>query len=458
MTAKTWRTLALATMLASTSATAWATDVFRLEGFGAVSRGLGGAAAAIDSGPSGVLTNPATLSILEDGDQFLIGFDLVTTNINITDTATGETAKSRGHSNNRGPYYAPELSLTKRWGRYTFGLGAYAQGGLGTEYGSSSFLSRATGGLDTGLSNSSRLLVLDIPLSASVKLTDKLAVGGSFDIYWQGLNLDLLLGANQVGSLIGGGRVSGTLLPVLGGLPDLRGAHFSLTKNQILGSGVDAWGYSGRIGAVYHPLSNVTLGAAYSFKTNFADLRGGATLTAIDGIAGQIALPGQIRIRDFQMPAHVDVGVGAYVTPQWLVTVDVSEVFWRPVFRNIDVSFTADNGAGIAISLPQNYRNQTIVALGTAYEITPKLTARTGVRLANQALDPQSLFAVIPATPKTHASFGLSYKLSNHSVLDFAYSHAFDAKLTNASLPNTSDPIQSSHTQNNFTVDYRILF
>lgn len=49
---------------------------------------------------------------------------------------------------------------------------------------------------------------------------------------WQGLNLDLLLAGNQVGSLLGSGRVNGSLVPVLGGLPDLRGAHFSLTRDQ----------------------------------------------------------------------------------------------------------------------------------------------------------------------------------------------------------------------------------
>ena len=71
------------------------------------------------------------------------------------------------------------------------------------------------------------------------------SIGGSIDAMWQGLNLDMLLGADQVGSLISAGRVSGSLLPVLGGLPDLRGAHFSLTRNAPLASGVNAWGYTG---------------------------------------------------------------------------------------------------------------------------------------------------------------------------------------------------------------------
>src|SRR5690606_15990226 len=144
-----------------------------------------------------------------------------------------------------------QLAYTQRLGNLTIGIGAFAQGGLGTEYGRSSFLSRATGGADTGLENSSRLLVLDIPLAASYKVSEALTIGGSVDALWQGLNLDLLLGADQVGSLLGSGRAKGSLVPVLAGLPALQGAHFSLTKNKLLGSGVDAWGIAGRLGLAY---------------------------------------------------------------------------------------------------------------------------------------------------------------------------------------------------------------
>lgn len=451
-------TLAVGTVLGLSSQPAWATDVFQLEGYGAISRGMGGVATAVDTGPAGAMTNPATLSEMEDGDQVLVGFDLVTTDISVRNTTTSENVPSSTHGANRGPYYAPEFAVTKRMGNVTLGFGAFARGGLGTEYGKSSFLSRATGGLNTGLGNSSRLLVLDMPISASVKLNDKLAVGASVDVFWQGLNLDLLLGADQVGSLIGAGRVSGTLLPVLGGLPDLRGAHFSLTKNQILGSGVDAWGYGGRVGAVYHPMPNITLGAAYSFRSQIADMKGAATLTAIDGTAGQIALPGQIKIRNFQMPAHLDLGVSARVTPKWLVAADVSVVYWRSVMANINVGFVADSGPAIDITLPQNYKNQTIVSLGTSYDVSSRLTLRGGLRLANQALEPSLLFAVIPATPKTHASMGLTFAMSGRSKIDFAYSHAFNVTMVNSSLPNTSAPISVDHSQNNFVLNYRLAF
>jgi len=256
---KKFRTIS-AVILAISSPIVQATEVFRLEGFGAISRAMGGTATAFDVGAAGMMSNPATLSLMAQGSELHLGLDAVVTDIDTKNLATGENASSNTHSKNRGPYLAPQLAYTYHSGPLALGVGAFAQGGLGTEYGTNSFLSRATGNLDTGLENSSRLLVLNIPFAASYQVNDKLTVGASLDAMWQGLNLELLLGADQVGSLIGAGRVSGSLVPVLGGLPDLRGAHFSLSKNQPLNSGVDAWGLGGRLGMTYKVSNNTILG------------------------------------------------------------------------------------------------------------------------------------------------------------------------------------------------------
>lgn len=450
--------LALASGLAIGAQVAQATDVFRLEGFGAVSRAMGGTATAQDVGPAGMMTNPATLSLMAEGDEILGGLDMVTTSIDVKNKATGERVSSHSHGDNRGPYFAPEVAYAKKVGAWSFGVGAFAQGGLGTEFGHRSFLSEASGGLATGLENSSRLLVLNIPFAASFQVNDQLAIGGGIDAMWQGLNLDLLLRADQVGSLFGAGRVTGSLVPTLLNLPDLRGAHFSLTKSQPIASGVDAWGYDGRLGLLFKATSATTLGAAYTFKSQMDDLEGGATLTAVDGFAGQIPLKGKIKIQDFQMPAHLDLGINHKLTPAWAVALDVSRVFWKDVMKDIKVAFVADGGGDIHIRLPQDYKDQTIVSLGTAYDVNDKLTLRGGLRFATQALRSSTLFAVVPAIPKTHFSAGLSYAFSKQSTLDFAYSHAFAETMTNSSLPNTSAPIEVKHGQDNATISYRYHF
>jgi long-chain fatty acid transport protein len=460
MTTKKIIALALGSALAGGSQLAQATDVFRLEGYGAVSRSMGGTAVAHDVGPAGMMTNPATLSLMSDGDQALIGLDLVTTDINVKNKDTGESVSSDTHSNNRGPYMAPEAAFTKRIGAWSFGVGAFAQGGLGVEYGSDSFLSKDVLGHPTGLANSSRLLVLNIPFAASFQATDKLTFGGSIDAMWQGLNLDLLLTTSQVGSLYMNGRANGSLVDnvLLPNLAHITGAHFSLTKDQYLGSGVDAWGYGGKLGMLYKATPETTLGASYSFKSQMDDMEGRATLTAVFDSGAQVPIGGKIRIKDFQMPAHLDLGVSQRLSSQWMVTADISRMFWKDAMKDIKVAFVADSGLDINILLPQDYKDQTILSLGTAYDLNDSLTLRGGLRLATQALRSSTLFAVIPATPTKHLSAGLTYSFSKQTKLDFAYSHAFKETMDNTSLPNTSASIEVTHAQDNATVNFRYSF
>ena len=472
MTTRKFIASALISALAGGTQLAQATDVFRLEGFGAVSRGMGGTAVAHDVGPAGMMTNPATLSLMPDGDQAMIGLDLVTTDIKVKNTRTGESVSSDTHANNRGPYFAPEAAFTKRIGSWTLGVGAFAQGGLGVEYGNGSFLSRDVADQPTGLANSSRLLVLNIPFAASFQATDKLTIAGSIDAMWQGLNLDLLLTTSQVGTLAANGRVNGALFTnvLVPNLAHITGAHFSLTKGQFLGSGVDAWGYGAKLGMLYKVTPDTTLGASYSFQSHMNDMEGHATLTAIDpsnpvpGFSGGLlALGGKIKIKDFQMPSHLDLGVSQRLNSQWMVTADVSRVFWKDVMKDIKVTFVADGGLGdINILLPQDYKDQTVFSLGTAYDLNDSLTLRGGFRFATQALRSSTLFAVIPATPTKHLSAGLTYTLSKQSKLDFAYSHAFKETMDNpgvaAGNSNAGDPIQVTHSQNNATINFRYSF
>jgi len=439
--------------LGSASQLAHATDAFEMEGYGPISRAMGGAATALNIGAAGMMNNPATLSLMDQGSEMHLGLDLITTNINVQDLATGQNASSNNHNNNRGPYFAPEAAYTYHNGPLALGIGAFAQGGLGTEYGTSSFLSTATGGLATGLGNSSRLLVLNIPIAASYQISDRLTVGASLEAIWQGLNLDMLLGADQIGSLIGSGRANGNLIPVLGGLPDLRGAQLSMTKNQTLGSGVDGWGWGGRIGMTYKLSNETILGADYALESKVSDMKGQAILTAVDGIAGQIPLQGTIVVRDFQMPAKLDVGLSQRLSDQWMMAADLSEVFWRHAMQNINVGFVSDTGGNLNMLLPQNYKNQTILSLGAAYQ-TGNWTLRGGARIATQALPSNTLLAVIPATPTKHISAGFSYAISSQSHVDLAYSHAFKDTMDNTSLPNTSAPIQVSTSENNMTLAY----
>lgn len=66
------------------SSHAVATDGVFLEGFGAVSRSMGGTAVAHYVGPASMMVNPATMDLSDATGEILLGLDLITTDISAT--------------------------------------------------------------------------------------------------------------------------------------------------------------------------------------------------------------------------------------------------------------------------------------------------------------------------------------------------------------------------------------
>ena len=442
-----------------------AINVFNFEGFGPVSRALGGAGVAHDIGAAGMMYNPATLALMEEGAELYVGLDLIGTDIDTVNQATGEKVNSNknSESNNRGSiYYAPQLAYTDNIGNLKLGVGTFALGGAGTEFGETSFLSRtSTNNVDTGLDNSSRLLNLRIPFAAAYKVNDRLNIGGSVDAVWTALNLELLLDVNQVGALAGDGRVSGSLVPTLLGIPNLSGAHVSFTNNDVVGGGVDGWGWGGKLGFTYQISDTTRFGMSYSLETRVEDLSGEAVLTAIDNNNNQIPLNGKIKIRDFQNPAQLSIGMSHKVNESLTIVADYNRVFWEDVMKDIDISFVQDGtGGNIDILLPQNYRNINLYNVGAEYEYTQDWTFRAGFSYSDQVLPSNYLSAVLPTQIQSHLTGGFSYLWDENNTFDFALSYAFEKTMSNESLPNTdpAEPIKSSHRQINAVFGYSYRF
>jgi len=425
--------------------TASATNVFNLEGFGPVSRSLAGGGAAHDIGAGGLMYNPATLGLMRQGAEIHLGIDILFPIIELENKQTGESVVSKSTSNNRLPYYGPEIAYAFSTDKMTFAGGVFAQGGSGTEYGNKSFLSRTTtNNTDTDLGVSSRLINLRVPFAAAYKVNDKLILGASVDVIWTSLNIELLFDTTQVNSLIADNRINGSLLSALGGFSDLSGVHLSSVKDEIIGGGADAWGIGGKLGLTYQVFPSTRLGFVYNFETHVDDLTGESRIIAVDNTLGQVVISGNIRIRDFQMPAQFSAGINQVINDQWTLIADYQRVFWKDVMTNVDIGFIdSESGDEVDILLPQNYRDINIYTIGLEYKHNQRWSFRAGFSKADQVLPTNVLTPVLPVNLTTHITAGLSYTLSSNSSIDFAFSHAFENKRSNSSQPNTSVPIES---------------
>ena len=225
---------------------ALATNGMNMEGYGPISTGLGGASQAIDHGTAAMAQNPATLSLMGPGARFDAAFGIL--GPDVASSVPGmPTAESGGTS-----YVMPAFGYARRSGALTYGLGIFAQGGMGTEYGADTFLA-----LGSGQPVRSELGVGRVLLPLSYQVTPEFAVGGTLDFMWAGLDMRLAATGAQLGGLVTGASGNlGAALPALGGAPWAR-IDFS-NDNDFTGA-ASSTGWSAKIGAVYKPAAAVTL-------------------------------------------------------------------------------------------------------------------------------------------------------------------------------------------------------
>ncbi|SFN24275.1 OmpP1/FadL family transporter [Marinobacter pelagius] len=431
------------------SSGAYATDAFNLIGYGPVSLGMGGSGAAYDIGAQGMMLNPATLTLIRKGAHLGLGIDIISADLEVSNTLTGEKARSHSRGRNNGPYFGPELSYVWRGERFSLGVGAFASDGVGTQFGDSSFLSRtSTNGIDTGLDSFSRLLVLRVPLSAAYQVNEKLAVGASLDAVWTSVNLGLLLDTSQIGSLAAQGRLSGSLVPTLMSVPELSAGYLSVDNGRAAGGGVDAWGIGGRLGLTYQLSPQTRFGLAYNFKTNVGDVSGDANLTAVSALAGNIPLDGSVTLRNFEMPAHLVAGLSHWFADDFVVSIDYKRVYWSDVMKDIRVGFKQqDSGDSLSLILPFNYRDTNVFSVGAQYRYSTNWAFRAGIHYADQATPSTGVLPIIPSTPTTNVTGGVSYAFGANDRIDFALAYGFREKVANDSLPLTDTPIEVAHSQ-----------
>jgi len=212
--------------------------------------------------------------------------------------------------------------------------------------------------------------------------------------------------------------------------------------------------------------------SAFTGKAKGYGLGGGATLTmAVNGDQGTLttgtpsgsdvdmAIPvtGKITVRDFQWPTTIAVGAALQVNDRLMLVGDVKNIGWSGVMKEFSMTFEADNtasnggfaGKKMDMALYQNWRDQTVLALGGAYRVNDSLTLRLGVNRAADPIPATYLNALFPAIVENHISAGVGYAQGPLSV-DFSLTRASEAQSTNPGNGSTVPPVTSTHSQLNW--------
>ncbi len=428
---------------------AHATNGMLMEGYGPISTGMGGASQSFDHGTAAMVQNPATLGLMANGTSRLdVAIGVLGPDVNSSIPAFGLNAKSGGTS-----YIMPALGYIKRSGALTYGIGMFAQGGMGTEYEATSFM----GG---GAPARSELGVGNVIFPVAYQVSSDLTVGATLKFMWS--SLDMVMATNFAGMM-------GMSPTPTGGIAQAMGAgafntaqliRLGFTDNNKFTGAAKSTGYSASLGATYKLNKDVMMGSSYQLKSALGDMKTGsssASMFASDGVNTLFNDKGQMTVIDFQMPSVFAVGASWQASPALLLAADVKYIGWADSMKSFKMRYDSSTpGMGsIAFTMPQNWKDQTVLNLGAAWKANEQLTLRAGLNLADNPIPNTTVNPLFPATVKNHVTMGLGYKLSSAGEFNASLALAPDTTVTNSS---GAVPVTISHKQTNLQFMYTHRF
>ena len=422
--------------VAGMSAPAFATNGMNMEGYGPIATGMGGASFAYDNGTAAVINNPATLGMMASGTSRLdvavggLHPDVTAKMAGMPDAASGGDA-----------YYMPAFGYARKDGKLTYGVAVFAQGGMGTEYSSSSFMA-----LGSGKDARSELGVGRLIFPLAYDVSPDFTVGGSIDFVWATLDLKMAAQISQLGAMMS--SPTGAFTGSLGAGTDWARLDFS-DDNKYSGS-AKGTGWAGKLGFTYRVNKQLTIGAVYQSKTSLDDLETGSTGAAMS-TQGGFSDSGKIKVRNFQWPETYGFGIAFQATPQWLIAADVKQINWSGVMKDFKMTYESALGS-FNVTMPQNWKDQTVLQLGATYQMNDQLALRFGLNTARNPVPDTYLNALFPAIIKEHYTFGVGYKFSKASELNGSLVYA--PKVTQTA----GSGVTNEHSQTNWQVMYSHRF
>jgi len=482
--------IAVSTAVAA-PATVYATNGMNLEGYGPIATGMGGASMAYDNGTAAMMNNPATLGLMDDDSRLDVALGTLSPDINASVTAM-PVANWDSKST---MFYMPAAGYAQKNGKLTWGVGGFAQGGMGTEYDSRVTMgpgvyASSPGGagiLGEGLldgtgdptviqdimnhSDFSEVGVMRILFPVSYEVNNKLNVGGSLDYVRANMDIRMAMPYSAMAPMIAGdpnagGTLSGTMLGALGMFTGgVAGGIFDFADSNPYTGATVGDGFAAKLGFTYKVNSQLTVGGTFHTKTSLGDLSGNADISMAGKVGANDAMAtidGTMKIKDFQWPQTMGLGLAYQINDKFMLAADLKHIGWADVMSDFKMSFVASNSAAntammangttLDAVLFQDWSDQTVIQIGGSYQVTPEFVVRAGINKSDNPIPNSYLNYLFPAIIKDHYTVGFGYAFSKADDVNFSYTYA----------PKVSEDADSGmtidHAQSNWQLMYSHSF
>ncbi|PMM60823.1 outer membrane protein transport protein [Vibrio splendidus] len=386
---KTLLSAAVAVGLLSTSTVTQAAG-FQLAEYSATGLGRAYAGeAAMADGADAQWRNPAMLTYLE-GTQVSVGGIYVDPNIDIDGTSTTPRGTTTSNSSDFAhSAVIPNFYVSHKYND-KFALGFAA----GTNYGMETDLGTDFGGANHG--NEASVTTMELNLNAAYQVLESVSIGGG---------VRYIMAEGSFGAV----STANSLVPLPAG-----------TALKYMEGDDTAWGW--QVGTAWQINESNRLGFTYKSEVDLT-LEGHAKGFAFNQANPNAHKPGSM---DLALPATAELASFHQLTEKVAVHASINWTNWSS-FKELVADFPTESVSIKEENWEDNYR----FAIGTTYQMTPKLALRSGIAYDTSAVSEEHRTATIPETDRTWLSIGAGYQWSEQLTLDagFTYILAKDAKM-----------------------------
>lgn len=374
-------------------ASAHATNGYFAHGYGTKAKALGGATAALPQDSLVVATNPAGLAFV--GDRYDLGWEFFAPRRGYSITGSSAFNGAQGSENDF--FIVPHggISVALPWDA-TFGMAAYGNGGMNTEYSNAVFGGVFGGSAPTGVD----LLQGFVPLTYSQKVTKTSSLGVSVIYVYQMFKAEGL----QPFDLFASERP---------GYTTNNGYDHSTGVGYKIGGQMDLFG-------------GFTLAAAYQPKID---------MTEFTRYSGLFAGWG-----DFDIPSNYVVGAAWKITPGFTAVFDYQRINYTdvPAVSNSSHILTTSPGLGDPNGPGFGWDDINVYKLGLQYA-AGDWTWRAGWNHGENPVyqEPgtkgEIMFNILaPGIIEDHLTLGFSVKINPTTELSVSYMHGFKNSVSGA--------------------------
>ena len=397
-------------------------------------------AAALAEDASTIWHNPAGMMLLGDSPTISAGVHVIvptadfknTGSLTIDATGTGFVPTQGADDSSNNVAVVPNFAYAHPIGEdLALGLAINVPFGLRTEY-SDNWVGRYVA-LETDLKT------ININPSFAYRISDKLSIGGGVNLVTadavlsNAIDFGLITLSNANSNPVFGAAAA----PLLPDIAANRGGtkydgHIELTGDDI--------GYGYNFGVLYSVTETTRIGVHYRSEIDLT-LEGKANFTVptvLDPLLGA-TFSDQGGSVDLTLPASLSISLVTELTPKLTLLLDYTWTDWS-VFDELFVKYDGTlAGSSVESPIPENWDDTSRYSVGLNYQLNDEFKLRAGLVLDEAAVpSPEFRSPRIPDAERIWLALGLQWSMSEHIVIDFAYTHVFvDDATTNNSAHTT---------------------